>query len=380
MGLKSGGETLQNRAYLIVLNTELLEQTLQAIDFEQIAIDGIFMDRIEGIQVKLGEKIIPIYNFSQIDIILSKKENLCLLMGYNQHMRELGQMAKALHAMGVAKDKIINFTIWLRDTYLGNLKYAVSSGELDFFATGISYMEVGLDIKSFGSLRGVNLASTGQDLYYGYQTAKYVLERKPMQYCLIGLSPYSFLYDIQHSFSARFYQLQYDIAGFSQNIGNEDNFVFGVLKTDFKRRFNYINSADDADPNYMELKQLRYQALTAMYLETFTQELEDVSGTFNQEVMEMNIGILRQYLLLCHENHVQPICVVLPFSLILQNHYPSEKLMLFRSTLQSLLNQEKDLLVDLFDEKLGYEYFFDLAHLNQKGAAEISRMIAAQII
>ena len=374
-----GGGFLKNSAYLIVLNTALLEQTLQAIDFGRLTIDGIIMDSIEGIQVKVGEKAISIYNFAEIKVVLNKKENFCLLVGYIHHMRELGRMAKILHAMGIDKDKIINFTLYLSDTYLGNLKYSVSLEKLDFFATGISYMEVGLDIDCFGGLRGVNLASTGQDLYYGYQTAKYVLAKQKVKYCLIGLSPYSFLYDIQHSFSANFYQLQYDIAGFLQNVSDKVNFTFGVVKEEFKRRFNYIHFDKDADPNYMGLKKERYQILTGVNLGMFAEELEDVSGVFNKNVMKRNIEVLRQYLLLCHERNVRSICVILPFSPILHDNYPDEKLLLFRSTLRALLQQKKDMLIDLFDENPGYECFYDLTHLNQKGAVEISRRIAKYI-
>ena len=368
---------MKNRAYLIVLDRKILQQTLQVIDFEKLTVDGIIMDY--GIQIKVGEKVIPLYSFAEIDIVLRKKENFCLLVGYEYHMRELGQMAKILHVMGVDKDRIVNFTIYFSTSYWGNLKYAASCEKLDFFATGISYMEVGIAIEDFGGSVGVNLSSTGQDLYYGYQTARFVLNRRPVKYCLIGLSPYSFLYDIRHSFSANFYQLQYDIVGFPQNDDNAANFTFEVMQKDFKRQFDYIQADKDADPNYMNLKQSICQTMTGKKLWTLAQELEDVSGVFDQEVMEKNIEILQQYLFLCHEKSVRPICVVLPFSPILHDSYPAEKLILFRSTLHALLNQEKDMLIDLFDEHLGYECFYDLTHLNQKGAAVISRMIASYI-
>ena len=370
---------VQERAFLIVLKPPLLESTLRAIDFNQLEIDGIVMDSADKIQVQVGGKSIPMYSFADIEIVLSKKDDFCLLVGYYRHMREIGAMAKILHNMGIVKDKIINFTIYLSDTYLGNLKYALSTEKLDFFATGISYMEVGLDINSFIDLRGVNLASTGQDLYYGYQTAKYVLAEKSVRFCLIGLCPYSFLYDIRKFFSANFYQLQYDIAGFPPNMGEKINFAAEVLREDFKDRFKYIHYVEDADPNYKKLKEAHYQTLTGGELELFVQELKDVSGIFDKIIMERNVEILRQYLLFCHKKHVRPICVVLPFSPILHDNYPADKLALFRTTLYTLLRPETDMLIDLFDENLGYEYFYDLSHLNQLGAIEISRRIAGYI-
>ena len=78
-----------------------------------------------GIQVKVGEKVIPLYSFAEIDIVLRKKEDFCLLVGYEYHMRELGQMATILHVMGVDKDRIVNFTIYFSTSYWGNLKYAI---------------------------------------------------------------------------------------------------------------------------------------------------------------------------------------------------------------------------------------------------------------
>ena len=97
-------------------------------------------------------------------------------------------------------------------------------GDLDFFATGISYMMAGLSVDDMPLGFGVNLAASSQDIYYSLEIAKRVLLQNPkVRYAFIGLSPYSFSYSLRDSFStssmSTIYELMWNSGG--QNIPAE---------------------------------------------------------------------------------------------------------------------------------------------------------------
>ena len=344
------------------------------MDFSHLQLLAIFST--QNIDIAINEQKIPVYNFSLLPASINQ-DVYWLICGYQVHMREIGKMSHLLQHLGVPQEFILNFTPACSGTYLGNLKLALTTPQLDFFATGISYMEVGLDIEQFSGLHGINLSSTGQDLYYGYQTARYLLqhrEKKP-RFCLIGLSPYSFGYDIAHSFSAQFYLFQYALVFHEWP---EDCMATPLYKAfcseNFQQQFQWITKAD-ADPNYQGIKQGFSPDIIPRDLLNFEQELQDISGKKAPTCVNKNIQVLTDYLTLCQQHEVLPILLVLPFSPLIRSHYPGDELQQFYILLAYFQAKYAVTLLDFFQEPLDYTHFYNLTHLNQKGAAVISQKI-----
>ena len=103
----------------------------------------------------------------------------------------------------IPEDKIVDVNSMVSRDWLANLRHVEKYGA-DFFATGMSQIQVGLDLRyiphEFG--KGVNFAGLNQDLTQSYQSAKYVFDSVApgtIKFVLIGLAPYSFRYDKEAS-------------------------------------------------------------------------------------------------------------------------------------------------------------------------------------
>lgn len=93
--------------------------------------------------------------------------------------------------------------------------YKRNSAEIQMFATGLSYADEAL-IPVLFKYKLVNFAYGGQDLYYDFQVAKHAVlyggGHSTLRYALVGLAPYSFMYDLSKGYMENFCLLKYLIA------------------------------------------------------------------------------------------------------------------------------------------------------------------------
>ena len=190
---------------LVVLNANKLRDALSMLNPERANLVAVVIENGNGNFLQAGNRQVPLISFASIGQLLSAGKNFVwLLNGYVNDAGDLWSMKKFLTANGVPEDNIVNFERWLTAEWFANLRHVERHGA-DFFATGISYAEVGLDLNFIPHVRGrgVNLSGSNQDLRQGYLTAKHIFERvKPgtIKFVLIGLAPYSFRYDNAKAF------------------------------------------------------------------------------------------------------------------------------------------------------------------------------------
>ena len=361
-----------------MLDKTLLKEALGCMNLNAVQLETIIIEGGDDQAFRLGELTLPTHSFTSIEQYSSHgAEYIWLLNGSGADVGKVWPLAKFLIESGVPKDNIVNFIIasHISWAWLGNLKY-IETHAVEYFVTGISYAEVGIDLERITGMHGVNLAGSNQDLRQAYLTAQYVLERQnAVKFVLIGLAPYSFRYDNLESIAVCSRNLQYLLA--LKN--SRDDSVHGqllrmLISSRVKQIFTSVTD-EDADPNFSHVKQLAGTELKQSIIVNWERELQNVTKTFRAEVFEKNLKILEQYIQLCLEHGAKPIGVILPFAPIINLKYPREQLSMFRRTLKQLSKAYDFDTIDLFDLPLGYKHFYNLSHLNPEGARLSSILI-----
>ena len=363
----------------MALSADGLKQLAESLDYQKVDVCGVVVQNVQGVKVRLCGRDIPVYAFSALRALMQKYGNniYYLLCGVVTHTRGLGAMASMMLKIHptISKAHILNANIGFSDSWLGNLHYAETE-DIKFFATGISYTEFGVDIRQF-PYRGVNLGYASQDLFNGYRTAKHVFAHHDdtIRFVLIGLCPYIFHYDLEESFSVRGQRYQYDFI-----FQPEDERLDHVIMKESVRRIYWSEYASHPDPNNDRVRYIQdFRLFGGCGILDFKRELEDVGVHYRADVLKKNKEILANYIQLCRTHHAVPIGVVFPFSVCLQEAYPERDLAEFRSILDDYRNMAGFEVIDLFDERWDESCFQNLSHVNVKGAAVASTMIAKKV-
>ena len=161
------------------MNNKELESVLSTLDLDKIELKAILMQSAGDTIVTVNNDRVPLLSLQLIDRVLEHKEDYLWLLGGATPAGgiDMHNTSKFLRDEGVPRENIINCVILHNITrwWYGNLHYA-KNHPIDFFSTGISYTEYGLDLDQIVGAKGVNLANSSQDLRQGYLTARHVFE------------------------------------------------------------------------------------------------------------------------------------------------------------------------------------------------------------
>ena len=368
---------------LVVLDEKSLASALGNLDLAKVDIFAIMTEN-GGRILTLGDKQIPLLSFAFIQNILEVGKNfLWLIVGQVSKIADINATKKFLMESGVLEENIVNFHQLVSSVWIANLRYVEKYGA-DFFATGISYTEVGLDLNFIPHVkgRGVNLSNSTQDLLHGYLTAKYIFEHVPpgtIKFVLIGLAPYSLRYDNAKAFSVTTRHLQYMLAIDAPERNFHDRLLKNLVNDNFKNKFKNV-MAQHADLNFDKIKNAPSHAqFSAQALVNWQVELKDLTKKLYPDTIQKNFQILQDYIKLCLRHGAKPIGVVFPFAPIIRKNYSEELLNSFRTAIRQLQADFDFVCVDLFDFNLGYECFYNTAHLNPRGAATLSTLLGLQL-
>ncbi|MBR4152856.1 MAG: CDP-glycerol glycerophosphotransferase family protein [Selenomonadaceae bacterium] len=370
---------------LVALNEKFLNQAISTLNFDRANLITIITEGIPEEFLLMNDEKIPVFPFAAIQEILNEgKDFIWLINGFVNGVSDIWTTKKFLISNGIPEENIVNFEVLphISFEWLGNLRYIEEHGA-DFFATGISYTEVGLDLNYIPPLRGgVNLSGSNQDLQQSYLTAKHVFEHvKPgtIKFVLIGLAPYSFRYDNAESFSVCSRNLQYMLALNNKEQETRHDYLLKALVNDKLKNIFVQTTAQKADLNFERLKRVVNAELPARALVNWENELDNLTKKLRPQTIQKNIQILKDYIKLCLDNGAKPVGVVLPFAPAMHDNYSEELLTLFRLAVQQLEESYDFKCIDLFDLNLDYDCFYNMAHLNLKGAALSSLILSLNL-
>lgn len=144
-----------------------------------------------------------------------------------------------------------------------------------------------------------------------------------------------------------------------------------LISNEFKSRFIAV-TAENADPNFEKLKAAVNREIPVKAFISWQDELKNLTKDYYPETVEQNLKILEDYIKLCLQNGAKPICFMFPFAPAMYENYDKNFLAAFRWTIHTVTEKYKTPFIDLFDLKLDYDCFYNMAHLNWKGSISAS--------
>lgn len=367
------------RVMLVTWSDHFFEKlSILNADLEYCAIVVDEVEPVKKILEKVGlpnDLLYPLYDLKECVNSFYYDYIICIENGIESDLTKYAKL------YGVPENKLINLSDvysegnFLLEAYLRYWKEHVT--EFEIFATGISYVEEALDITYF-KRNLFNFAFASQDLYYDFRIAKHVISREghsKLRYALIGLAPYSFHYDLSKSVS-HFRMLKYFIA-----FNDLHNFFIPaeVYRKLFREEYLKNRLPTKAFGTGEIFKRKRPLIFMTPQLRLNSRKTIDAWSQKNYpETRAENVKILDDYLTLCEENNIRPIMFLPPVSEGYVKHFNIEKLDEFYYLIRLARQKHPSaLFVDGWQlPGFTYEYFFDLEHLNPKGAAKFSTYLS----
>lgn len=254
------------------------------------------------------------------------------------------------------------------------IKELFSKKNIELIITGLSYAEVG--IKSEVLCKpSINFALSSQDLFYDYKITRYLLNyseiKNSIKYLIMGLSYYSFDYDITKSIAK--YRIHRYLDYIEDTHNNDDKIGIDITKCFYEKRLNM--------EYYCKMNNMKENSI----LDTNNPEQEYVSkknSCMNYKLSRYeNILIFEEYLKALKDYNIKPIIVICPTSKYYYNYFEDGYQ---RNKFYKIIEKFKKLydfqIIDYFNSDLFEDNdFWDHGHLNRKGAEKFTRILDNKI-
>ncbi|WP_394903136.1 chemotaxis protein [Clostridium butyricum] len=284
---------------------------------------------------------------------------------------------------GVCEHKIFEYLNFLNDRN-NPFKYKIKIFENNKFEyktliTGISYFVSGINGDKL-KYKGMNFAFDSQDLYYDYNIVKYILEKKENQIknVIIGLSYYSFQYDLSLSSMKDNVNLYYQILEKNHNLKfkrNYDNRIIinrhiaeCILNKSNNKQYMLKNKFIPLTEQFVNLSELgKKQA----YL--------DCNKNYPKTVIE-NKKIFCKYLELLVKYNVEPIVVICPTSKYYYKNFSKRIKYEFFTIMAEMKKNYNFQYIDYFESELFDDsLFYDVSHLTFEGGMKFTEILNKEI-
>lgn len=290
--------------------------------------------------------------------------------------------------MGVNKEKIfqyISFSLLINNRFNYRIKqYAKSIQDYKTLITGISYFASGINGDALRN-KGINFAFDSQDIYYDYNIAKYILKNynHSISNCIIGLSYYSFEYDMSLSSMKNNVNLYYKILkkshNFQINISIDEMLELGKIISNKLFKMSYKDKKNELYYGfYYENKKLDNSQKCLKILGK-RQAIIDCKKNFPKTVKE-NTLILDEYLKLLKNNNIMPIIVISPVIRYYGENFDYRIKEQFFDIINKMKQKYEFQYLDFFDSKyFNEEDFRDVTHLNINGNKKFTELLNKSI-
>jgi len=320
-----------------------------------------------------GKKIISPSSISDFDY-----DYIVIASQYNE------TIYSQLLNMNISSNRIFQFYkyyILLNDSFEKRLNgFIANINSVKGLLTGISYAETGV-IPGLLSKNIYKFSLASQDIFYDYKIVEYILNNynnNKIRYVIIGLSYYSFQYDL--SLSAMRYKV---------------SLYYNILKESHNCNYMYLYYQNQFDENKLIAERLinrdkkidfkwNSKKLSDLNLEDRIelgkrQANIDCNKNYPETVKE-NIKIFRNYLELLRVYEVKPIVVVFPASKYYTKYFSKKIEEECYSIIDKFKNEYEFQYLDYFRSNLFKdEDFRDVSHLNKKGAEKFTKILDKDI-
>lgn len=351
---------------VMIFGTGKLSQVLEKSLNKKVNVVGYIDNNKDKWKIKYKNRIV----IGPDDIKKYKFNYILIASQFNKEIYE------QLLNLGVNKKMIFQFSKYLEDKedYVNEAIRNVlnCSDTVESLITGISYAKAGFREEKYNK-KSVNIAYGSQDLYYDYNLVKFLFEQrslKRLKEVIIGLSYYSFQYDMSLSSMNNKVILYYKNIYLSHNVENIETLVDGLDETieiaklifnsnEYKYPiFNWMNDDNKIDNNAGKL-----------------QANIDCKKDYPRTVEE-NIEIFKNYLELLRDNNIKPVVVIFPTSKYYMNNFSKRIEDEFNNIINEISKKYKFQYIDYFKSDLFTDSDFDdVSHLNKKGAEKFTEIL-----
>lgn len=283
----------------------------------------------------------------------------------------------------VSQEKILEYINFINNKH-NYFEYKMNLFKNDInnyeaLVTGISYFVSGIngDILKH---RGINFAFDSQDLYYDYHIAKYLFENynTNIKYTIIGLSYYTFQYDLSLSSMKDNVKLYYPKLKKSHNI-QWDTYDYDRILINNIIADKILKKSDDG--NYLidsRIIPLTQKNEDFDLLGKRQAEL-DCNKNYPITVLE-NKKIFKEYLSLLYKNNIKPIVVVCPVSKYYSKYFSNRIKDEFLEIMYEVRKEYKFQYIDYFESALFDDsMFYDVSHLTFEAGKKFTQILNDEI-
>ncbi|EPY6466781.1 chemotaxis protein [Clostridium sporogenes] len=295
------------------------------------------------------------------------------------------EICNQLLDMGINKKKIFQFFKFV-DLYWNMFKWQMNSyikceKKIEMLATGISYTNLGLKEELLNK-KCFKFSIGSQDLYYDYTIVKNIIEnykekKQNLKYTIIGLTYYSFQYDMSLSAMKNkvilYYEILKDVHNFkdAKKIYLEyeinENIASKIFKKDKDGWYNF-------NWNTKVLKVIENKRYAGKI-----QAERDCNKNYPKTVEE-NKEIFKNYLKLLRDNNIKPIVVVFPASKYYTKYFSKRIEDEFHYIINEFKKEYDFQYIDYFRSDLFEDDdFTDVSHLSPKGAEKFTQILNKDI-
>lgn len=272
--------------------------------------------------------------------------------------------------------------------FCANMVRYLSDEDYQGIITGLSYLQFGMDANLLNHKFG-NLANPGQDIYFDYELFKWAFRNNQnIQYCITGISPYSFWYDLSKSKQSNFRALHYiPYVGNAHYHPNDELYRYMydtqnvLIKQILKNNYLYL------------LLECHYLLTGNNFLVEKTDKFDEMILTEDQRndnIIEINklfhkpykqtffenIQIFEKYMQFTYEHNISTLVILPPYSKLMLDYIPDK---MENETLRVLkklqLKYDFELVDFTRDKDFCDEHFYDFSHLNIWGKKLLTEKI-----
>lgn len=281
--------------------------------------------------------------------------------------------------MGICKNKIFEYLVFLNSFYnhFENQIEMFEKKQLEYetLITGISYFVTGIRGEYLKKV-GINFSYDGQDLYYDYNIAKYLLKNynTKFKYSIIGLNYFSFQYDLSLSAGKDNVNLYYPRLKKSHNLNilNNDHDDRALINKNIADKILKVTEDGKYKLNNTTIPLTEQENLNETGKK---QAILDCHKNYPKTVEENKV-ILKKYLNLLKQYNIKPIIVICPTSKYYYKHFSKKISDEFFNIIGQLKKEYDFQYIDYFKSELFDDsLFYDVSHLTDEGGEKFTKIL-----
>lgn len=254
----------------------------------------------------------------------------------------------------------------------------IELNEYEVIATGLSYMNYALMNAEMCKKKLISFANASQDIYYDYNIVKFVLnsykyKSNKIGYAIIGLSYYSFQYDMSLSSMKGRVPIYYEAIGLEHHFTNSKEFIKRMsIDKELAKILFRMDSYSRVMINWYQDVEDKIKLTD----EAGKRQAQIDCNKNYPETVKENIQIMCEYLQFLNDNRIMPIIMICPVSKYYSKYFPVKMINDFYKIIKEMKKKYKFKFYDYFESNYFVEDdFFDVSHLNTRGSKKFISLI-----